>query len=356
MLRVLNMIVFPLTLLIGVVLSACGLPLYIHPKYSDWLPLLGLLFPFLYALNILLLIYWWVQLKMKLIIPLVFAVFNLIHASKYVQFSRNIKKPDKEIRVATYNTKLLGALENQNTFESLKLKLESDSFDIVCLQEVFAQKDLKARVLELKKAGKFRMYSFFRLEPGRPYGMAVLSKYDIIKSGKIGLGEHTGNMAIYTDVLMGADTVRIYNLHLQSIRFDRGDYRFIEDRSSMTENLEGSKNLIKRIRQAYRIRGNQADSVAAHMANCPYPTLAMGDLNDVPLSYTYQKLMKDKFDAFRERGSGFERTYKGPFPDFRIDYILYSKAFTCTSYRSDGDTKGDHKLVTAGFSSALGPQ
>lgn len=322
----------------------------VHPRYSEWLPLLGLAFPMLFVLNLVFLLYWWLQLKLKLIIPLCFAVFNLIHASKYVQYTRNNVQGKTDFVIATYNTQLFGAMDNTSSFGSVKDRLVKDSFDILCLQEVFSQTELKARILELKKAGNFKMYSFFRQNPDRPYGMAVLSKHRIIGSGRVGMGTNTGNMAIYVDVLLDGDTVRVYNLHLQSIRFKRSDYNFIKETDqNASDGIEGSKNLLRKLRDAYPKRADQADSVAKHIQSCNHTTFVAGDFNDVPLSYTYYRISKGLLDAFREKGNGFEQTYKGPFPNFRIDYILYSKAFNCTSYNSYSDIAGDHKLVKAGF-------
>jgi endonuclease/exonuclease/phosphatase family metal-dependent hydrolase len=349
-LRVLNLIIFPLTIVVGLLLTAAGLAMFIPPKFSSWLPLLGLLFPFLFVINLFFLVYWWIQLKFKLIIPLCFAIFNLIHASKYVQYTGKASKLKKDFIMATYNTQLFGAMSSANTFDTVLHKVKTDSLDILCLQEVYAQKDLKKHLLDLKEAGNFKMYSFFRLQPERPYGMAILSKFRIVGSGKVGIGSNTGNMAIWVDMLVNDDTVRVYNLHLQSIRFNKKDYDFIRQSPKSDEGrIEGSKNLVRRIREAYVKRAEQADSVAAHMDTCRHPMLVAGDFNDVPLSYAYQTISNGLLDAFRERGTGFERTYKGPFPSFRIDYILFSKRFICTDYDSYTNIPGDHKLVRATF-------
>jgi endonuclease/exonuclease/phosphatase family metal-dependent hydrolase len=352
-LKILNVIIFPITLLVGLALTASGLTMFIHPRYSEWLPLLGLAFPALFVINLIFILYWWIQLKLKLIIPLCFAIFNLIHASKYVQYTRKNVQSKNDFVVATYNAQLFGAMDNSNSFNEVRDRLAKDSFHILCLQEVFSQTELKARILELKKAGNYKMYSFFRQNPDRPYGMAVLSKLRIVNSGKVGMGNNTGNMAIYVDVIMETDTVRVYNVHLQSIRFQRSDYKFIQQPDNAADGLEGSKNLLRRLKEAYPKRADQADSLANHIKSCPFPLLVTGDLNDVPLSYAYYKVSKGLLDAFREKGKGFEQTYKGPFPNFRIDYILYSKPFTCTSYNSYSDIAGDHKLVKAAFTFGL---
>lgn len=186
--------------------------------------------------------------------------------------------------------------------------------------------------------------------PDRPYGMVVFSKYSILANGRINLGDAGGNMAIWTDIHVDQDTIRMYNLHLQSIRFNRSDYAFIDKPENTGKGaLEGSKHIVQRMRSAYVKRANQADSVAKHMESSPHRIFAVGDFNDVPLSYAYQKIGKGMLDAFRERGTGFEQTYKGPFPEFRIDYILFTKQYVCTSYNSYTDVPGDHKLLRASF-------
>jgi endonuclease/exonuclease/phosphatase family metal-dependent hydrolase len=80
--------------------------------------------------------------------------------------------------------------------------------------------------------------------------------------------------------------------------------------------------------------------------------MVCGDFNDVPLSYSYQTISRNLLDAFREAGTGIERTYKGPFPSFRIDYILFSKKLACKAYHSTEKIPGDHKLVWAELETA----
>jgi len=49
------------------------------------------------------------------------------------------------------------------------------------------------------------------------YGQAIFSKFPIVKSGSIEF-PNTANNAIYADIVKGSDTIRIYNVHLQSLR------------------------------------------------------------------------------------------------------------------------------------------
>ncbi len=346
-LRVANLIVFPITIISGLLLSAAGLAPFIHPQYSSVLPLLGLTFPFLFVINILWLVYWWIQLKFKLVIPLCFLILNLIHISKYVQFTKDKIKNTENIKIASYNTQLFGVYQDSNYFANMVENVRKEKYDILCLQEFYSKEKISDKILSMKKAGGFKTHYFQRLSLDRPYGMIIYSVYPIVKTGRIGFGENTGNMAIWVDILLKNDTVRVYNLHLQSIRFGKKDYAFISNNEITDSKIKGSKNLIKRLQTAYLKRASQADSVAQNMENCPYPKLVMGDFNDVPLSYTYNRISNGLLDAFRECGSGFERTYKGPFPSFRIDYILMSKLFKCTEYHSQSNVPSDHKLIAA---------
>jgi hypothetical protein len=73
-LRILNMLVFPATLITGLLLGVAWLAPHLHPSFTAWIQLLGLAFPILFLLNLLWLIYGWIQLRLKLIFPLGMAI------------------------------------------------------------------------------------------------------------------------------------------------------------------------------------------------------------------------------------------------------------------------------------------
>ena len=69
----------------------------------------------------------------------------------------------------------------------------------------------------------------YKLTENRPYGMMILSKHPIHKWKRISFGENTGNMAMWVDVKMHSKefaidkTIRVYNVHLQSFRFNKSE-------------------------------------------------------------------------------------------------------------------------------------
>src|SRR5690606_29465517 len=60
----------------------------------------------------------------------------------------------------------------------------------------------------------------------RYFGVATFSKYRIINKGEIAFENDPNNFCIYSDMIINADTVRVFNAHIGSIRFQDDDYRF----------------------------------------------------------------------------------------------------------------------------------
>jgi len=148
------------------------------------------------------------------------------------------------------------------------------------------------------------------------------------------------------------DTIRIYNLHLESIRFGNDDYSFYSQLTDPDKDAtpikEGSKRMIWKMRKAFMLRSKQVHQLARHVKASPYPVILAGDFNDTPSSYTYHQLTTDLSDAYKEAGEKFmEGTYSGKLPSFRIDYILHSKEFHTLSYKKFDVDLSDHFPIAA---------
>jgi endonuclease/exonuclease/phosphatase family metal-dependent hydrolase len=151
---------------------------------------------------------------------------------------------------------------------------------------------------------------------------------------------------------MNRDTVRVYNLHLESIRFGNEDYSFFSqitepDIEETTPIKEGSKRMMWKLRKAFILRSKEVNILSKHLASCPYPVVLSGDFNDTPTSYAYHQLTNSLSDSFVESGSGlFQSTYAGQLPSFRIDYILHSAHFKAVSYAKMEINLSDHYPIT----------
>ncbi len=241
--------------------------------------------------------------------------------------------------------------KNAQSRNIILTSLSEENPDILCLQEFYTSEQVGDfnnidTVTNLITAKNHHVEYTTTLRKQDHWGIATFTKYPIIKKGKIEFNTRSNNICIYTDVLIKSDTVRIYNMHLQSISFSKANYKFIDavkqDSVDAQNEVEESKNILRRIKRAFVKRALQADVIALHIANCKYKVIVCGDFNDTPASYVYNTIRGDLKDAFIESGSGFEQTYAGKFPRFRIDYILHSEEFTSKNYHHLPETITDH--------------
>ena len=349
-----NFLVLPFSAaLAGALLLALAAP-YVHPSTTVFFAWFGLAYPFLLALNLASLLYWVFQRRRYALLPLAALIPAFYFSTGYLQFGAQASPtagPERgALRVLSLNAQLFGHYQGRNDAPAVASAMADKAPDVICIQEFLNRGKGDTATLQMFYLRTAMPYGYFeRLNDGRKYGdygMIILSRRKQVRRGSIRLASNTGNMCIWADLADGKDTLRVYNVHLQSIRFGREDYRFINEKSKDNEQrVQGSVNILRRLNKAWRLRAAQADSLRTHMEKCPYPVLVCGDFNDVPMSYTYRRISSGLKDAFREAGSGLERTYQGPFPSFRIDHMLHSAAYKTVAYRIFPDIPSDHKLI-----------
>lgn len=253
----------------------------------------------------------------------------------------------------SYNSMLFDLYNWSKNAQSRNLilnMLAEENPDILCLQEFYnsdAVNDFhnSDTLVHMLNAKNMHCEYTTTLRKVDHWGIATFTRFPVVRKGKIDFNVRSNNICIYTDVLIAKDTVRIYNMHLQSISFSKSDYKFMEAVNTQAEaddEVEHSKSILRRIKRAFIKRATQADAVADHIKQCPYPVIVCGDFNDTPASYAYRTILGDLKDSFRESGSGFEQTYAGKFPRFRIDYILHGPQYEAINYHKVSETLTDH--------------
>ena len=85
--KLINIIAFPATIVLAILLMLSGLVPTVSPDTNSWLPLLGLAFPILFLLMVLALIYWLIQWKWRSLFALSCLLLNLGQASLYIQWN-----------------------------------------------------------------------------------------------------------------------------------------------------------------------------------------------------------------------------------------------------------------------------
>ena len=330
---------------------------YISPKKFFIPAFIGLAFPYIFAVIFILFIFiLFRKYKKHIFIFLPFVIYGFYISCNYYRFNFFNSQPinNKAIKVMSYNVRLFDLYNWKNNLHGknkiFKL-LENENPAILCLQEYYYQNDGEFPTTDtlIKFLSANNIHAYFPVVNKNKYffGIATLTKFPIINKGRITF-EGTSNMSIFTDILLWDDTVRIYNNHLESVRFGKEDYNFINklDFDINNKEVKDSKNILRRLKNAFIKRAKQADIISAHIAHCHYPVIVCGDFNDTPDSYAYKTISKGLKDAYCESGKGIGSTYNGKIPFLRIDFILHSPKFNAYNFKVNKDDLSDHFPVT----------
>lgn len=333
---------------------------YISPLLF-WLPaFFGLAFPLFFILNIVFIIYWLVQFKPAIVFGLIALGLSLTTAYKYVQVSIPNKSSNKPLKVTSYNCMLFDLYNwsrNKESRSKILANLTEINADILCLQEFYTSEQSGDynnvdTLRHLLHTNYYHSEYTTTLRKVDHWGIATFSKYPIINQGKLIFHTSSNNICIYSDIVVNKDTIRVYNVHLQSISFSKGDNKFLDDvisEKDAEDEMLNSRNILRRLKRAFLKRTQQVNMIVTHMKTCRYKVIICGDFNDTAASYAYYQLSKNMKDCFIEKGLGFGRTYAGKWPQFRIDYILHSKNLSCGNYKRSRETFTDHYPITAYF-------
>lgn len=339
-------ILFLVNFILALALATSYLSVHIPPdKY--WLPsLFGLAYPILLFINLLFLVFWILIKPRYAFLSLIIVAIGWANFSRFVQF--NGKQTEQEsIKVLSYNVKHFVAdakgSQKENAAQIISFLAEQNA-DIICLQEARLRKNSIFNLAQtVKDLESIEHYQFAR--SSTTYGSVTMTRYPIVNMGEIRF-ENSRNMAIYADVLIDADTVRIFNIHLQSYLIDPEKYSIIKSPGLSEENdLKEVKEMGAKFKEAFKLRAVQAREIRKYIEESPHNVILCGDFNDTPVSFSYHTLAEGLTDAFVNSGKGIGRTYIGKLPSFRIDYILHGDSFDSFNFETLEFRMSDHLPV-----------
>lgn len=351
------------TILVALGLIASYICVYINPSKFWFSAPVGLIYPPLVLVSVLLMFFWIRYKKWKVVLSLfiiIVAGYNSISKTLQFNVSNELEQPG-DLLFMTYNVKLFDFYNFDNNIESrnsILQTLNEQNPDILCMQEFYYDSSNKFSTLDtilssLKYPYHHTAYFTVKFKYYH-YGIVTFSRYPIVRKETIRFPD-SDNLSIVTDILFNSDTIRVFNNHLQSIRLNYEHYSTINTvKDSLRFNWSEIKSIGSMIKKGYAKRGYQADSIGGLIADSPYKTIVCGDFNEVPVSYTYKKICTDNDlnDAFVESGFGMGGTYAGNLPNFRIDYVLHSKSIQATDYKVLKLRVSDHYPVTCKLSTS----
>jgi len=314
------------------------------------LPVLGLVAPATYVATICLMLYWIVRWRWLwaavMIVPSAIGLFYLGLFLK-PEFRKDYgAEPEGRdvIKLMTYNVRQFFGPDGESSRDSLLEWVRRENPDILCMQEFSPSTGGGTREeVDSLLAG----YNSTGEEPLS--AMVIYSRFRILRWSRT--SDTASIRSIWADLLVGGDTLRLYNNHLHSTQITSADDEFLSRDNFLADTAreEKMRSIVRRFRDNCIARAVQADTIALAMAASPYDRVVCGDFNDTPMSYVYHTMAEGLRDAFREAGRGYSFTYLGFSNALRIDFALFSPRYEVLSYRVPEVDYSDHRPVVVKF-------
>lgn len=322
---------------------AYALP-FLAPKVFPLLSVLTLFMPLFFILNGLFFVYWGIQFKKRMILSGLVLLMGITFINKFYKFSDKVyPESDKDFVLMSYNVRLFNVfkwLNRDDVPENILTFINNKNPDILCIQEYSNSANIDLKIYP---------HRYIYIEGNKiKTGQAIFSKFPIIDQGNITFPNSNNNI-VFADIKKGKDIIRVYNMHLQSIKIS-------PDVNEINENIDvinqgKSQKLFNRISKAFAQQQQQAEIIKEHKKSCPYPIIICGDMNNSAFSYVYRNIKGKLNDAFEEVGKGFGATYKFKYYPARIDYIFADDIMKVKKFESFSEFENsDHYPIMAKLS------
>ena len=332
------------TILVALLFVLACLASELNPLRWWFVGALSLLLPYLVIILVFAFIFWLITKPKASLIPLLALMIGwrqikvVFSYHIFSSFTTENKTPET-IRLVSWNVASMYGISQQKSNKKydrreIAATIQGLNPDIICLQEFNHSETQGPYANNIGLFSAAYPYYYFSKDVNLRNGFyqsgsIIFSKYPIIHTQKIRYPKGISESFIYVDILHGMDTLRVFNVHLQSYKFSSQDYqdiRSIKNQSDST--LQASYSILKKMQLAYSRRAVQAGMIRRSADSTTLPGIICGDFNDVPASYAYFKIRgPHRYDAFLKKSWGIGRTFYAIAPTLRIDYILPETRF-----------------------------
>ena len=241
-----------------------------------------------------------------------------------------------------------GWLDDSEVMAKILKCIHDETPDVLCLQEAYVRTGFLTRPELWSASGSANWHRNFGSagDPSQHVGLATLTRHPILKSEDMWFdNDASSNACIVTDILIHRDTLRVFNVHFSSNRFDEADLEAVRRGPDADERAR----VWDRLKATWIRRALQARQVVEAVEASPYPVILAGDFNDGPVSYATHRIRRVLRDAFSVAGTGMGSTYVGRLPMLRIDYLMASPELVPEEFRTVDVSLSDHRPIAATF-------
>ncbi|RCR65748.1 endonuclease/exonuclease/phosphatase family protein [Larkinella punicea] len=314
--------------------------------------------PVAWACNLFFILFWVLVRPWRAVLPVLTMLIGIPFWRRTLTYSQPGSNSEKRpmLQVMSYNAMgfnkydIVDTQRPDDANKMIEWVLKEPS-DVKCFQEFYNDNSsvVFKTIRRLEKAG-YPYYAVLhppeREGPGKFFGVAVFSRYPIVKRGDEVFDNFNG--LVWADVKVGADTVRVISVHMQSMGIRVGG---MLDQTETNRVKSNTRTVLRQLRQGLTLRRNQIVRVEEFYRNSPHPIIICGDFNDTPYSYTYGKLRRLLRNAFEDAGRGFGFSYNKAPGFLRIDNQFYNARFLePLNYVTYRDVKfSDHYPIMAQY-------
>lgn len=318
---------------------------YLSPStspHSFYLPqLFALGYKYLLLINLFFVVLWIVWDWKKAGYSLLVILLGYTYIPRVYSWAGKQKdEVQRYVSVLSFNVQRFGMFTLEKNTDNMFKLIRSEDTDIACFQEYSHSGYLSFGRRYLDTLYKYKHISKEKEE------VAILSKFPIINKEEIPFTDSKMAAGIFADIVINKDTLRVFNVHLESNQLSRKNKKELENLvNNKDKNYKNLKYIGSKLWRASLKRAKQIELLSHFVDTSPYEVIVCGDFNDTPMSYTYQKMCSKLNDSFLQAGVGEGITFREGVIKVRIDYIFSSKKALLNEVKNA--TLSDHYPVKA---------
>lgn len=320
---------------------------------------LGLGFPFIFALMLLVTLYWLLRMRWQMLLILlgvyvlswgsISAYFPINRSANLHSVAMHRDEGKSLLRVLSYNVALFGYIPHSASKPNkVLLYLKSSEADIICLQEA-APWSLSEEQIKNYLKKEYPHSKLIRSQGGGSYLM-LLSRYPILEGKRLEINSVTNGAAAFTLDIEGKRT-EVINVHLESFRLNNKIGKEYLDMATKGNFFTLEDLFASKFAPAFHAHNVQANIVREYIRSLGHDrVIVCGDFNDTPVSYTLGKIGEGLQNAYTAAGNGLGFSFRSRLFKVRIDHILLGKPFRPVYTVVDKSARGsDHYPIYCDF-------